>query len=93
MDVYTHWGGAGNGGAGGDRGYIAHCQNTVVHYITTCPIMDLCLVAEWRTGLNLYMRWWEHRTIYILRIRAGHVALEGGGGDGGRRIGRKGRAG
>ena len=73
--------------------YIARRQNTVAQYISTCLIMDLCLVAEWRTGLNLYMRWWEHRTIYILRIRAGHVALEGGGGDGGRRIGRKGRAG
>ena len=73
--------------------YIARRQNTVAQYISTCLIMDLCLVAEWRTGLNLYMRWWEHRTIYILRIRAGHVALEGGGGDRGRRIGRKGRAG
>ena len=25
------------------RVYIAFCQNTVVRYIATCPIMDLCL--------------------------------------------------
>ena len=41
--------------------------------------MDLCLVVEQKTGLRLYMQWWEHTAMYILGIRAGHVAEEGRG--------------
>ena len=33
--------------------YIARHQNTVAQYIETCPIMDLCLMAERKTGLRL----------------------------------------
>ena len=54
--------------------YIARCQNTVAQYILTCPVMDLCLVEDRKTGMRLYMQWWENTTLYILSIRAGHVA-------------------
>ena len=35
--------------------YISCRQNTVAQYISTCPIMDLCLVAERKTVQRLYM--------------------------------------
>ena len=34
-------------------------QNTVVQYIATRPIMDLCLAVKRRPGPRLAMRWWE----------------------------------
>ena len=33
--------------------YTACCQNTVAQYIVTCPIIDLCLAAERKTGMYL----------------------------------------
>ena len=33
--------------------YIYRLQNTVEQYIDTCPIIDLCLEAEQKTGLQL----------------------------------------
>ena len=36
--------------------YIFRHQNTVAQYIANCPIMDLCLAAERKTGLRLYRR-------------------------------------
>ena len=51
--------------------YIARHQNTVTQYIPTCPIMDLCLAAERRPGMQLSWRWWENPDLYILGIRAG----------------------
>ena len=44
MGVYTHWGAAiCNGGYGGESGRISPAaHNTVVQYIATRPIMDLC---------------------------------------------------
>ena len=56
--------------------YIARRQNTVAQYILTRPVMDLCLVEEWKTGMRLYMQWWENTTLYILRIRARHAEEE-----------------
>ena len=56
--------------------YIARRQNTVAQYILTRPVMDLCLVEEWKTGMRLYMQWWENPTLYILRIRARHAEEE-----------------
>ena len=39
--------------------YISRHQNTVAQYIVTCPIMDLCLAAEHKTGMRLSRKWWE----------------------------------
>ena len=30
--------------------YVSRLQNTVVHYVETSPIMDLCLAAKRRPG-------------------------------------------
>ena len=57
--------------------YIARHQNMVAQYVATCPIMDLCLVAERDLGLRLSRRRWEQPTLDILGIRAGNVVAEG----------------
>ena len=46
--------------------YIARCQNTIAQYIATRPIMDLCLVAERKTGMRLSRQWWEHPALDIM---------------------------
>ena len=38
--------------------YVSRRQNTVAQFIVTRLIMDLCLVAEWRPGPQVYRRWW-----------------------------------
>ena len=38
--------------------YVYLHQNTVEKYITTRPIMDLCLVENRRPGTRVAMRWW-----------------------------------
>ena len=39
--------------------YVSCRQNTVVKYIATRVIVDLCLEANQRTGPRVEMRWWE----------------------------------
>ena len=39
--------------------YVLCRNNTIAHYIVTCPIMELCLVAEQRPGSWLTQQWWE----------------------------------
>ena len=39
--------------------YASYHQNTVVQYIVTRPIMDICLTAKRRPGTRVEMRWWE----------------------------------
>ena len=53
--------------------YIARRQNTVAQYISTCPIMDLCLAAERKPLMRLYRQWWEQPALDIIGIRAGQV--------------------
>ena len=40
--------------------YIGRQQNTVAKYITTRPIMDLCLEEERRQVERVSKQWWEH---------------------------------
>ena len=39
--------------------YIPCCNNTVVQYIATRPIMYLCMWAESCPGTRLSKRWWD----------------------------------
>ena len=39
--------------------YISCRHNTVVKYIATRPIMDLCLAEKRMSGTRVAMRWWE----------------------------------
>ena len=57
--------------------YIARLQNTVMQYIATRPIMDLCLISERTPGMCLSRRWWEQYALDIIVIRAGKVYAEG----------------
>ena len=59
--------------------YITRHQNMVAQYIATCPIMDLCLAADWRPGMRISQIWWEHPVLDTLGIRATHAAAEMGG--------------
>ena len=39
--------------------YVACRQNTVVQYIKTMTIMDLCIAAERRMGTRVSKQWWD----------------------------------
>ena len=53
--------------------YISRRKNTVMHYISTHPIIDLCLYTEMRPVLQTPARWWRNRSWYyqIGRRRGG----------------------
>ena len=38
--------------------YISRCQNTVSQYISTRPILDLCLEADQRLVSRVTKKWW-----------------------------------
>ena len=62
--------------------YISRHQNTMVQYIATRPIMDLCLAAKQRPGPRVEMRWWEQEVLDLEGIRKQAQAAErteGGG--------------
>ena len=46
-------------GFNGTETYVTRRQNTVVQYIATRPILDLCERSAWRPGACLYWHWWE----------------------------------
>ena len=60
------------------RVYIDPQYNTAAQYITTHHMMNLCLASDRRPGMQLLRRWWEHHSLDILGIRAGHAAAEMG---------------
>ena len=37
--------------------YVLRIQNTIAHYISTPPILELCLVVEIWSGAQVAMRW------------------------------------
>ena len=45
--------------------YITRRQNTVVQYIVTRTIMDLCEWSAWRTGATVSRKWWEQDSLYL----------------------------
>ena len=49
--------------------YISCRHNTVEQYITTRPIMDLCLAAKLRPGTRVEMWWWEHEGLDLEGMR------------------------
>ena len=61
--------------------YISHRQNTVLQYIATGPIMDLCLAAERRPGSRVAKRWWEQEGLDLdgMQMEAREVEQEEGG--------------
>ena len=39
--------------------YVLRRQNTTAQYITTNPILEICMTAERRPGAWVPTRWWE----------------------------------
>ena len=44
-------------------------HNTVVQYIATQSLMDLCKVVERKQGARVGMRWWEQEGVYLTGAR------------------------
>ena len=51
--------------------YIALHHNTVAQYISTFPIMELCLAAERKPVMRLSRKWWEQPALDILVDKGG----------------------
>ena len=49
--------------------YVSCLQNTVVQYIATKPIMELCLAVKRRPGTRVEMRWWEQEGLDLEGMR------------------------
>ena len=49
--------------------YVSRLQDTVAQYITTRPIMYLCLEAKRRPGPRVTMRWWEQEGLDLQGMR------------------------
>ena len=71
MDVPPIDRGDGEGGTQEVDTYISRRQNTVIQYIATNPIMDLCLEVEQHPGTRVSKEWWDQecldlevRTVY-----------------------------
>ena len=55
----------GEGGFEGIRKLVRRRKNTVVHYIVTLPIIELCERATQQPGARVSWRWWEHDGIEL----------------------------
>ena len=62
--------------------YRTRPQNAISQYIVTHTILDLCMAAEWRPGVQVPMRRWEEGKCLgrARRGRRGQRRWVGGGG-------------
>ena len=49
--------------------YVSRLHDTVVQYIATRPIMELCLVEKRRTGPRVTKSWWEQDGLDLVGMR------------------------
>ena len=49
--------------------FISCHQNTMVQYIATRPIIDLCLAEKWKLGPRVSMWWWEQEGLDLEGMR------------------------
>ena len=59
----------GEGGFKGMEVYITWIQNMVVKCIVNPPSLEICMEAEYSTGLRVSKRWWEHGGINFTEKR------------------------
>ena len=59
----------GEAGFEGIRKSFTRRQNTVLQYIATRPILDLCERATRRTGARVSRRWWEQAGIDLEGVK------------------------
>ena len=45
--------------------YTLRLQNTISQYIKNLPIMEIRIMAEWRTVAQVTCWWWEQGNIYL----------------------------
>ena len=57
--------------------YVSHLHNMVTQFITTNPIMELCLTAERRPGKSISNRWWEQDGVDVEGMRTAAREAEG----------------
>ena len=48
--------------------YVALHQNTILQFIANRLIMDLCLEADRRPGLQVFCQWWEQVSLDLKGI-------------------------
>ena len=53
----------------GIRKSVTRRQNTVVQYIATRSILDLCERSTQRPGVRASWRWWEQAGIYLYEAK------------------------
>ena len=58
--------------------YISCRQNTVAQYISTGPIMNLCLAAEQHPGTRLSKWWWGKEVFYFEEESTSALKVERG---------------
>ena len=73
------------------RKSIANRQNTVVQYIATRPLLDLCEGARAREGSKVPMRWWNQADIDWETAKSKGVEQDSTGGSGTDTDGEEGR--
>ena len=81
------------------RTSINRRQNTVAQYIATLPLLDLCEGAKQREGARVTLRWWDQTGIDWEKAKAREAKtesasesgtdMEGGGGAGHRKQGKR----
>ena len=49
--------------------YVSRHQNAVMQYITTRPIMDLCLAEMQCSGAQVSKQWWDQEGIDLEGIQ------------------------
>ena len=49
----------------GDWENISRWHKTLAQYVSTCPIIDLCLYTERRLGQSTMMRWWDQESLVL----------------------------
>ena len=45
--------------------YFLRRKNTIAQYITTSPILELCLEVERKPGVRVVKIWWEKVGLYL----------------------------
>ena len=58
------------------RTSIQRRQNTVAQYISTRPLLDLCVGARQREGARVTLRWWEQSRIDWEKAKAKETETE-----------------
>ena len=56
--------------------YVTRKQNTIVQYIATRPILDLCERSTWWPGARVAQRWWEQAGIDLEGAKKRAAAAE-----------------